>query len=146
MEKFKDDEQLWDTDTDMKLMILRGNSQKCKIILFSTRNESTMLSWYTHFPLIIRQFVPIDCVNYGSVFSISRSAIDRPLLSHFSICFFYGSKSWCETSEQWESLCSGTILHLLMLYLLCVSGYSFWSTLCVKLESVNPLSRSACFL
>ena len=55
MEKFKDDEQLWYNDTDMKLMILRGNSQKCKIILFSTRNDTHIFlsSFSNLFPLIV---------------------------------------------------------------------------------------------
>ena len=42
-------------DTDMKLMILRGNSQKCKIIMFSTRNDTHIFlsSLSNLFPLIV---------------------------------------------------------------------------------------------
>ena len=50
------------------------------------------LSRYKHPTLIIRQFVLIDCVNYGSVFSISRSPIDRPLLS-LSLLFAFSMKA-----------------------------------------------------
>ena len=68
-----------------------GNSKKWILILLGEKwkqHELKCSIWDINIlASIFRQFALIDSVNYGSVFSISLTPIDRTLLSHRSICF-----------------------------------------------------------